>query len=100
MIHYYNISLKITIAEKYVFDNVESIHIENSCEKISDTAKVTLPRKFMRKVTETGITNIAEERLLDYIKVGDKIKIESGYDGDLGTEFEGYISRIGADFTN
>lgn len=96
-VHYYNICLRVTIAEKVVFDTVESIHIENSCEKISDTARVTLPRKFMRKVSETDRTNIGSTRLLDFIKVGDKIKIEFGYDDDLETEFEGYITKIGAE---
>lgn len=96
-LHYYNISLKVTIAGKYAFDAVESIHIENSTDKISDTAKVTLPRKFMRKVSSKDRTDIGKERLLDLIKVGDTIKIEFGYNGDLQTEFEGYITRIGAE---
>lgn len=97
MTHYYNITLRITIGGKIVFDSVESIHIENSTEKISDQAKVTLPRKFLRKINSTDRTNIAKDRLLDFIKVGDTIKIEAGYNGDLVTEFEGYITRIGAE---
>lgn len=97
MTHYYNIVLKITIAGKYIFDTVESIHIENSTEKISNTAKITLPRKFIRRVNQTDRFSMAEKRLLDLIKVGDKIKIEAGYDGDLGVEFEGYITKIGAE---
>lgn len=97
MIPYFNINVKITIADKIVFDTVESIHIENSTEKISDTAKVILPRKFLRKITENDRIDISEVRLLDYIKVGDKIKIQSGYDGEFGNEFQGYITRIGAE---
>ncbi|WP_187477848.1 hypothetical protein [Amniculibacterium sp. G2-70] len=97
MIPYFNIDLKITIAEKYVFNVAETIHIENSTEKISDIAKVTLPREFKQLQESSSSISIERKRLLDFIKVGDKIKIEAGYDGKLGTEFEGYITRIGAE---
>ncbi len=97
MIPYFNIDLKITIAEKYVFNVAETIHIENSTEKISDIAKVTLPREFKQVQESNNSISIAKKRLLDFIKVGDKIKIEAGYDGDLDTEFEGYITKIGAE---
>ena len=97
MIPYFNINLRITIAEKYVFNVAETIHVENSTEKISDFAKVTLPREFKQVQDSNNSISIAKKRLLDYIKVGDQILIESGYDNDLGTEFEGYISRIGAE---
>ncbi len=97
MIPYFNIDLRITIAEKYVFNVAETIHIENSTEKISDIAKVTLPREFKQLQESNNSISIAKKRLLDFKKVGDKIKIEAGYDGDLGLEFEGYISRIGAE---
>ena len=97
MISYFNIGIRITIAEKYDFNVAETIHIENSTEKILDTAKVTLPREFKQVQESNNSISIEKKRLLDYIKVGDKIKIEAGYDGDLGVEFEGYISRIGAE---
>lgn len=95
---YFNICLKITIAEKYVFNVAESIHIENSTEKISDTAKVTLPREFKQLMLSDSVSiSIVKRRLLDFVKADDKIKIEGGYDGDLVTEFEGYISKVGAE---
>lgn len=94
---YFNINLKITIAEKYVFNVAETIHIENSTDKLSDTAKLTLPREFKQLQYSSQSISIAQKRLLDYIKVGDKIKIEFGYDGDLKPEFVGYITRIGAE---
>ncbi|MEI7487048.1 MAG: hypothetical protein WCJ72_06490 [Chryseobacterium sp.] len=97
MTPYFNISLRITIADKYQFYVAESIHIENSTEKISDTAKVTLPREFKQVRQDDQNTSLAGERLLDFIKVGDKIKIELGYDGDLQSEFEGYITKVGAE---
>lgn len=97
MIPYFNINLKITIAETYVFNVAETIHIENSTEKISDTAIVTLPREFKQLQENNNSISIAKKRLLDFIKVGDSINIQSGYDGDLDTEFQGYIARIGAE---
>lgn len=97
MIPFFNIDLRITIAEKYAFNVAETIHIENSTEKISDIAKVTLPREFKQVQESNNSISIAKKRLLDFIKVGDKIKIEAGYDGDLDTEFEGYITKIGAE---
>ena len=97
MIPYYNINMRITIAEKYVFNVAETIHIENSTEKISDTAVVTLPREFKQLQESNNSISIAKKRLLDFIKVGDEIHIEAGYDGDFDTEFQGYITRVGAE---
>lgn len=97
MIPYYNISIRITIADKFQFYVAETIHIENSTEKISDNAKVTLPREFRQVQQDNQNKSFAGERLLDFIKVGDKIKIEFGYDDDLQPEFEGYITKIGAE---
>lgn len=44
MIPYLNICIRITIAEKYVLHNVESIEINNSLDNLSDTAKVKIPK--------------------------------------------------------
>lgn len=97
MIPYFNISLRITIANQYMFNVAETIHIENSTEKLADVARVTLPREFKQVQERSGSISIAKKRLLDFIKVDDTIKIEAGYDGDLATEYEGYITRIGAE---
>jgi hypothetical protein len=95
---YYNICLRITIAENVVFNVCKSIHIEDSTQVLTNTAKVELPREFRNASNEAGKTvDISGRSILDFIKRGDAIKIEFGYDDDLQTEFQGYLTKIGAD---
>lgn len=95
---YYNISLNITIGGELEFAVAQSIHIESSVQVLSDTAKLELPRAFKNAVDQVGnAVNIAGKSILDFMKRGDSIKIELGYDGRLKTEFEGYITKIGAE---
>lgn len=95
---YHNIGLRIIIANNLQFTVCQSLHIESSVQVLSDTAKVELPREFKNAVDEVGKSiNIAGKSILDYIKRGDAVKIEFGYDGDLQTEFEGYVTKIGAE---
>ncbi|BBQ08157.1 hypothetical protein [Elizabethkingia anophelis] len=95
--HYYNIDVRITIAGKLQFSVVKSITIESTIEKFSDTAKIELPREFKNaKLNDKG-ESIAQKNLLDYLQVNDPILIEAGYNGELYTEFSGYITDIGAE---
>lgn len=95
---YYNISIRITIADSLEFNVCQSIHIESSVQVLSNSAKLELPREFRNAVDQVGNSvNISGKSILDFMKRGDAIKIEFGYDGDLKTEFEGYITRIGAE---
>ncbi|MEG2309768.1 hypothetical protein [Chryseobacterium sp.] len=91
-VHYYNICIRVTIAEKYVFQNVESIEINNSLDTLSDTAKITIPRVFLQKINQSKSHN--RVNLISVINLEDKIKIEAGYNEEYNTEFEGYISAI------
>ncbi|MGP1500751.1 MAG: hypothetical protein ACTTJM_03085 [Bergeyella cardium] len=94
---YFNINTRITIADNIQFSVVESIHIENSSEKFTDTAKVVLPREFKQALHQGKQFSIANKNLLEVIKVGDAIRIEAGYNGEYITEFEGYITKMGAE---
>ncbi len=95
---YHNIGLKITIGNNLVFTICQSIHIEMSVQVLSNTAKIELPREFRNAVDEFGkVINMQGKSILNYIKRGDAVKIEIGYDGDLQMEFEGYINKIGAE---
>ncbi len=95
---YYNISLRITIDNRLSFTVCQSIHIESSVQVLSDTAKLELPRQFKNAVNPSGKTvNIVGKSILDFMKRGDSIKIEFGYDDRLVTEFEGYITSVGAE---
>ena len=77
-----NINLRVTIADNIKFNVVESIRIENSTEKFTDTAKIVLPREFKQAVKNGDRFSIADKKLLDVIKIGDSIRIEAGYNGE------------------
>jgi hypothetical protein len=95
---YQNINLRITIADNLQFTVCQSIRIESSVQVLSNSAKLELPREFRNAVDLAGKSvNISGKSILDFIKRGDAIKIEFGYDGDLQTEFEGYVTRVGAE---
>lgn len=96
MYSYYNIDIAITIANKVRFHAVHSVRIVRSIEKMSSVAKVELPREFSNALENGKRLSLAKKRLLDYINVGDSIRIEAGYDGKMNLEFEGYIKEIGA----
>ena len=98
MIHlYFNMSCRITLAGNVVFDRVNSATVNESIKKLSDTATLILPREFKEAIVEGRTESIARRNITDFIKVGDTVKIELGYDNNLNTEFEGYIKSIGAD---
>jgi hypothetical protein len=95
---YYNISLRITIGKNIEFNVCQSIHIESSVQVLTDFAKIELPREFNNAVDVGGKSvNLKGKSILDFIKQGDAITIECGYDGRLAIEFEGYVTKIGAD---
>ncbi|MCT4698083.1 hypothetical protein [Tenacibaculum haliotis] len=94
---YYNIDVRITINDAIQFSAVESIYIESTIDKFSDTAKITLPREFKNAQEKGKSLSLVQKNLLELIKSGDKITIEAGYNNELVTEFEGYIDEIGAD---
>jgi len=84
---------KITFTSKatgdvIVFDFVNEIIITNSFENLTDTAKITVPRKltFQGVPITTGTTSL--------FKRGDSVKIELGYYPSLRTVFVGYISKV------
>ena len=90
-------SCRITLAGNVVFDRVNSATVNESIKKLSDTATLILPREFKEAIVEGRTESIARRNITDFIKVGDTVKIELGYDNNLNTEFEGYIKSIGAD---
>ncbi len=95
--NYYNISLKVRLGN-IEFETVNSIHIESDINKLTDIAKIELPREFREVKKDRGSLSFAGKNILNYIKVGDKVKIQAGYDADnLQTEFTGYVTKIGAD---
>ncbi|MGY0034452.1 hypothetical protein [Pedobacter sp. NJ-S-72] len=87
-IAYLNMIAKVTIGNIY-FDDVSEIEISESVTELSNVAKVILPRFYKQ---------LNGKYPLDYMKVGDKVKIEFGYEETgINTEFEGYVREISAD---
>lgn len=64
---------------------VTSVSIQSSWKMLTDTAEIILPRK---------LKLFWGENLNQYIKPGDPVKIELGYNRVLLNEFEGYVTRI------
>lgn len=72
--------------EELVIYTISSVHIESSWKMLTDSAEIVLPRR---------IKYFAGKDLKELLSAGDQVKIELGYDSNLYTEFEGYISLIG-----
>ncbi|MCQ2351263.1 MAG: hypothetical protein MJ003_04740 [Paludibacteraceae bacterium] len=66
---------------------IDSVKINKSVETLSDTAVIVLPGTYIN----AGIN------IEDKIFVGDEVEIKLGYDGDLKTEFKGYLKSIQTD---
>lgn len=83
----YNFSTKVE-GESIVFDFVNNVEVSESIEDLTQTAKITIPRKlkFDGKPIASTINSI--------FNWGDKVKIELGYFPNLRTVFTGYISNI------
>jgi len=94
----HNINVRITINEKNQFTVCKSLEINKSVNILTSTAFVELPREFNNALNSLGQKiDLKGKNILNFIKNGDSIKIELGYNGDLQTEFEGYITKIGVD---
>lgn len=65
---------------KYIFRCVHSVEVNKSWKTLTDTATIKLPN--------------VEGSLDKNIKPGDAVLIKFGYDDNLVTEFEGYVSSI------
>ena len=78
--------------ETFVLKKVISVNIESSWKYLTDKATIELPRKSIPLFAENNRTNYYSHK--EYIKQGDPIKIELGYNGNLEQEFVGYITQI------
>ncbi|MEO2080605.1 MAG: hypothetical protein ABGW88_13675 [Leeuwenhoekiella sp.] len=80
---------KITIGN-LVFNSITSVQITSSWRNFTDTCFIQIPKAvhFRENGRLKPIKSIRE-----YIKTGDKVKVELGYNRELVTEFEGYVSR-------
>ncbi len=88
MLSYLNMNSRVTLGN-VLLNNISGYKINESVLEMSKTAEVIIPRNYKR---------LADKPILEQFKVGDKVIIESGYDGNYETEFTGYISEIESDF--
>ena len=68
------------------FEFAHEIEIEKSRKALTNTCKITLPRKV--KVLNGDINN--------FLKRGSKVVVKLGYAPELLTEFTGYVARVDA----
>jgi hypothetical protein len=80
----------ITIGN-FRFSGVNEIYIKRSMYSITDTAVIKLPSK--AKVVANGKVNTSEVITGKQFSDGDPVAIKLGYNGDLQTEFVGFVKR-------
>ncbi|HEX8462575.1 MAG TPA: hypothetical protein VF623_14140 [Segetibacter sp.] len=72
----------------YYFDHCVGVEIVNSIESLTDTCIIFLPRKYTFDKKEFFIGDQPA------IKRFDKVLVKFGYDGNLTTEFIGYVKDV------
>lgn len=68
------------------FDFVNEVEIVKSRKTLTNTCKITIARKI--KILNGDINTV--------LRRGAKVEVKLGYDGNLRTEFSGYVARVGA----
>lgn len=66
---------------------VNSVKTENSWKMLTDKAEIVLPRK---------VRDFRNNRISELLREGDPVEIRLGYNGELHTEFTGYITKVSA----
>lgn len=82
----YRLSARVEIESerKWVIPQITACEIERSTEDLTDTCKITLPKRMLWDHKE-GIP----------LRRGDKVRLSLGYDDDLQLAFVGYIREVG-----
>lgn len=83
----YRLTSKITVGN-YQFNFCNEIEVESSWQSLTDTAVIRIPKKL------TVDNKPIVEGNKSVFKVGDKVKIELGYDYKTDVVFEGYLSNV------
>lgn len=87
------LTARISIGDVF-FEQVVSVEIETSMLSLSDTARIKIPRDILYKDSRNSASVVSAGQV---IKAGQKVKIQLGYNYELKTEFEGFVSKISAD---
>jgi hypothetical protein len=75
-----------------VYTEISGFESESSWKNLGDTA--TLKLYGFCKVSETEEEDGTVQAVEDLVKVGDPVVVQLGYDGELRTEFQGYVAEI------
>lgn len=73
-----------TDGKEFKLNLLNSVEIKSSVENLVDTATIVLPETVLNAVLN----------LEDKIKRGTEVSIKLGYDDDLKTEFEGFVTQL------
>ena len=85
---FFELNSAITIGN-YTFKGVHDVRVRRSLRSYTDAAWIRLPSKgFIQKGANTE-----EVTTGNLFQDGDKVVIKLGYNGDLKTEFEGFVKR-------
>lgn len=87
MLLFMNMTSQVELG-KVSLKHINSFDIEENILEMSNTAKLIIPRNYGK---------LNGKPILEQIKVGDKVTIDAGYDGQLAREFTGYIREIESD---
>jgi hypothetical protein len=86
----YTLTSNITVGD-YRF-KVHEVRVRKSLNNYMDTAIIKIPASARLKTPDQPVTESMDTA--KQFQEGDKVKIELGYDGNLKTEFEGFVSRV------
>lgn len=75
----------LTIGQLAPLTFVQEVSVDSSWQQLTDTCIIRLPRK---------VAIIGARSLPDAVRVGDRVRVQYGYDGALRTEFTGYVVGV------
>ncbi len=81
--------LEINFAKSIQMDSANSIEIEDTWMKMTNTAVL----KIAKRIAVKGEKDFSSKPISEVIKTGDKVTISLGYNGSLKEEFRGYVAR-------
>lgn len=76
--------VEIDSERKWIIDKITACEIERSTDDLTDTCKITLPKRMLWDAKEGAP-----------LRRGDKVRVSLGYDDALQLAFVGYIREVG-----
>lgn len=76
--------VEIDSERKWIIDKITACEIERSTDDLTDTCKITLPKRMLWDAKEGAP-----------LRRGDKVRVSVGYDDALQLAFVGYIREVG-----